>query len=304
MALARNSPPKENQSADTQLAPELMARVRQIQVRTRRLVSDVLSGAYRSTFRGSGVEFEEVRPYQPGDDVRSIDWNRTARSAGAFVKTYVEERELTLLFLVDTSRSMDFGAKFDFARRFAASVAYVGLINHDRVSVVGFADGVLQEMPARRGKNQLWRTLHFLERMQAAGRTSLQSALRGFFGARRSRGLVVLISDFLDRNGFEPAFQVIREFRHEVFAVHVVSPEERDPVIGDDVVLIDSEEGAATEARVSADLLAAYRDTFARYCTEIEGFCRSHGWDLGFATVAGGGTEVTISAPLPARGEP
>src|SRR5262245_27703272 len=96
---------------ETPFAPEIMARVRQIQIRTHRLVNDVRSGAYRSSFRASGIEFEEVRPYQPGDDVRSIDWNRTAKTGEPFVKTYVEERELTLVFLVDTSRSMDFGSR-------------------------------------------------------------------------------------------------------------------------------------------------------------------------------------------------
>src|SRR6185436_4760135 len=101
------------------------------QIRTHRLVNDVLSGAYRSTFRGSGIEFEEVRPYQAGDDVRSIDWHRTARTGEPFVKTYVEERELTLVFLVDTSRSMDFGSreatKREMAAGFCALLSYVAL---------------------------------------------------------------------------------------------------------------------------------------------------------------------------------
>lgn len=265
-------------AADLLFSEEFLRQLEHLAVVTRRPAAGHLRGHHRSRRTGSGMVFTDYRPYSAGDDTRNLDWNTYMRLDRLILRLFEEEADLPIYLFVDASRSMDFGAKFDFARRFAASVAYVGLINHDRVSVVGFSDGVLQEMPARRGKNQLWRTLHFLERMQAAGRTSLQSALRAFFGARRTRGLVVLISDFLDRNGFEPAFQVIRQFRHEVFAVHVVSPEERDPVIGDDVVLIDSEEGAATEARVSADLLAAYRDTFARYCTEIEGFCRSHGW--------------------------
>jgi uncharacterized protein (DUF58 family) len=175
---------------------------------------------------------------------------------------------------------MDFGApsKFDFARRFAAAIAYIGLINHDRVSLVAFSDGVIEEMPARRGKNQVWRSLHFLERLQAAGGTSLQTAFRGFFGARRTRGLVVLISDFLDREGFERSFQVIREYRHEVFAVHVTSPEELEPELADEVLLVDSELGHSTRTRVTPDLVRAYRETFMHYCAEIEGFCRSHGW--------------------------
>src|SRR5262245_16440539 len=105
------------------LPVDLMRRVAQIQLRTHRMVNDVLSGAYRSSFRGSGIEFEEVRRYQPGDDVRSIDWNRTAKMNEAFVKTYVEERELILALLVDTSPSMDFGSRELSKREVAASLA-------------------------------------------------------------------------------------------------------------------------------------------------------------------------------------
>ena len=154
--------------------------------------------------------------------------------------------------------------------RFAAAIAYIGLINHDRVSLVAFSDGVIEEMPARRGKNQVWRSLHFLERLESSGSTSLRSAFRGFFGARRTRGLVVVISDFLDREGFERSFQVIREYRHDVFAVHVTSPEEVEPVLADEVLLVDSELGQSTRTRVTPDLIKSYRETYARYCAEIE----------------------------------
>src|SRR5688500_5684377 len=113
----------EPERASSLLAPELMARVRQIQIRTHDLVSEMLSGAYRSTFRGTGIEFEEVRPYQPGDEVRAIDWNVTARTGEPFIKTFVEERQLVLQLLVDTSLSMDFGSGPRTKREAAAEVA-------------------------------------------------------------------------------------------------------------------------------------------------------------------------------------
>ena len=143
---------------------------------------------------------------------------------------------------------------------------------------MAFSDGVVEEMPARRGKSQVWRSLHFLDRLEATGGTSLRSAFRSFFGARRTRGLVVVISDFLDREGFERSFQLIREYRHDVFAVHVTSPEEVEPALADEVLLVDSELGHSARTRVTPDLIKAYRETFLRYCAEIEGFCRSHGW--------------------------
>jgi uncharacterized protein (DUF58 family) len=224
--------------------------------------------------------FTDYRPYSPGDDTRNLDWGTYLRLDRLILRLFEEEADLPIYIFLDVSRSMDFGApsKFDFARKIAAALAYIGLINHDRVSIVAFSDGVVREMPARRGKNQVWRVLHFLERIDASGGTSLQSAFRSFFGARRTRGLTVVISDFLDREGFERSFQVIRQFRHDVFAVHVMSRDEIDPVLADEVLLVDSEEGGAARVHVTHDLVKAYHDTFLRYCAEIEAFCRSHGW--------------------------
>lgn len=247
---------------------------------TRGPVAGHLRGHHRSRRTGTGMIFTDYRPYSPGDDTRNLDWGTYLRLDRLILRLFEEEADLPVYIFLDVSRSMDFGApsKFDFARRFAAALAYIGLINHDRVSIVAFADGVVEEMPARRGKNQVWRSLHFLERVKTQGSTSLQAAFRAFFGGRRTRGLVLVISDFLDREGYEQSFQVIRQFRHDVFALHVTSPEETDPVAGDEVLLVDSEIGGSTQMRVTPDLLRAYRDEFAKYCTEIEAFCRGHGW--------------------------
>lgn len=246
----------------------------------RRPVAGHLRGHHRSRRTGSGMIFTDYRPYSPGDDTRNLDWGTYLRLDRLVLRLFEEEADLPVYVFVDVSRSMDFGtpSKFDFARKFAAAIAYVALINHDRVSLVAFSDGVIAEMPARRGKSQAWRLLHFLERLQASGGTSLQTAFRSFFGARRTRGLAVVISDFLDREGFERSFQLIREYRHDVFAVHVTSAEEVEPVLADEVILVDSERGDSAQTRVTPDLIKAYRETFLCYCAEIEGFCRSHGW--------------------------
>lgn len=259
---------------------EFLRQLEHLALAASRPVAGHLRGQHRSRRTGSGMVFTDYRPYSPGDDTRNLDWGSYLRLDRLVLRLFEEEADLPVYIFVDASRSMDFGrpSKFDFARRFAAALAYIGLVNHDRVSMVAFADGVMEEMPARRGKNQVWRTMHFLERIKPAGRTSLQSAFRSFFGGRRTRGLVIIASDFLDRAGFESSFQVIRQFRHEVFAVHVVSPEELAPQFGDELVLVDSEEGSATEVRVTDDLLASYSDAFQQYCGEIESFCRSHGW--------------------------
>lgn len=247
---------------------------------TRGPVAGHLRGHHRSRRTGSGMVFTDYRPYSPGDDTRNLDWGTYLRLDRLILRLFEEEADLPIYIFIDASRSMDFGtpSKFDFARRFAAALAYVGLVNHDRVSLVAFADGVVDELPARRGKQQVWRSLHFLERLQASGETNLQAALRRYFGSRRTRGLVVLISDFLDRAGYEGGLQVAREFRHDLFAVQVTASEEVEPDLADEVMLVDSEQGQVTRARVTPELIEAYRETFARHGAQIEGFCRGQGW--------------------------
>jgi uncharacterized protein (DUF58 family) len=259
---------------------EFLRQIEHLTLLTRRPVAGHLRGQHRSRRTGTGMVFTDYRPYSPGDDTRNLDWGTYLRLDRLILRLFEEEADLPVYIFIDVSRSMDFGApsKFDFARRFAAVIAYIGLINHDRVSLVAFADGVVEEMPARRGKNQIWRSLQFLERLKASGGTSLHSAFRGFFGARRTRGLVVLISDFLDREGFARSFQVIREFRHDVFAVHVTSTDEMEPALADEVLLVDSELGHSARVRVTSELIKAYREMFLGYCMQIEGFCRGHGW--------------------------
>jgi len=259
---------------------EFLRQLEHLTMLARRPVAGHLRGHHRSRRTGSGMIFTDYRPYSPGDDTRNLDWGAYLRLDRLILRLFEEEADLPVYVFVDASRSMDFGtpSKFDFARRFAAAIAYIGLINHDRVSLLAFSDDVIEEMPARRGKNQVWRSLHFLEHLEASGGTSLQTAFRRFFGARRTRGLAIVISDFLDRDGFERSFQVIREYRHDVFAVHVTSPEEVEPALADEVLLVDSELGRSARTRVTPDLIKAYRETFVRYCAEIESFCRAHGW--------------------------
>jgi uncharacterized protein (DUF58 family) len=265
---------------DALFSEDFRRQLEHLAVITRGPVAGHLRGHHRSRRTGSGMVFTDYRPYSAGDDTRNLDWGTYLRLDRLILRLFEEEADLPIYIFVDASRSMDFGSpsKFDFARRFAAAMAYVGLINHDRVSLVAFADGIVAELPARRGKQQVWRSLHFLEGLQASGETSLQATFRRHFGARRTRGLVILLSDFLDREGYESGLQVAREFRHDVFAVQVTAPEEVEPELADEVVLVDAEQGRFVNTIVTPDLIAAYRKMFAQHCAQIEGFCRGHGW--------------------------
>ncbi len=234
------------------LVPELMARVSQIQLRTHRMVNDVLSGAYRSTFRGSGIEFEEVRPYQPGDDVRTIDWNRTAKAGEPFVKTYVEERELTLVFLVDTSLSMDFGSRLwtkrEIGAAFCALLSFVAQRSQDRVGLCLFGGQPGLHLPARKGAGAVSRVVReVIAAPPTPGGTDFRSVLELQARTLRRRALLFVGSDFVgfDRAAADVLARLAR--RHDAVAVRVVDPFERELPPAGWISMRDVESGTLEE---------------------------------------------------------
>ena len=233
-------PKKQHETtAEGWLAPELMARVRKIQVRTHKLVSSALAGAYRSNFRGTGIEFESVRPYEPGDDVRTIDWKVTARVSEPFVKTYVEDRTLILQLVVDTSRSMDFGSgeksKREAAAEVCALLALVAGRNQDQVGLCLFADEPGLHLAPKKGQHHVLRLIREVMAAPATGRgSSLTTVLEHQLRHLKRRSLVLVVSDFLgtDADAWEdPLTRLAR--RHDVIAVRVFDPlEEELPAAG------------------------------------------------------------------------
>ena len=229
------------------LSPELFARIRGIQLRAQRLVTAMLAGEYASAFKGRGMEFEKVREYQPGDDVRHIDWNVTARMRAPYVKEFREERELTVVLLVDVSASGAFGSgtrlKQDVAAEVAAILAYTAIRNNDRVGVLLFSDHVEHYVPAKKGRGHVWQVIRaILTHRSQMGGTDLTAALAALGRVARRRAVVFLISDFLDA-GFADALALASR-RHELCAVHIVDPRETElPPVGL-VQLEDAETGA------------------------------------------------------------
>ena len=222
----------------THLAPELAARVRQIHIRTHRLVSTALSGGYRSTFRGQGVEFEEVRPYQPGDDVRSIDWNVTARTGEPFIKTYREERELSLELLVDTGLSMDFGSrrwtKREAAAQLASLIAYVAVEHQDRVGLTLFGEEPGLHLKARKGGKHIMRIVReIMAAPVSPGRSDLVRVIEQAERTLHRRSLVFVFSDFLaneDPRQREEWPECLARLarRHDVICVRLTDPFEEE----------------------------------------------------------------------------
>ncbi len=265
----------------TQLfSDDFLRRLEHLTMLTRRPVAGHLRGAHRSRRTGSGMVFTDFRPYSAGDDIKHLDWGIYLRLDRLLLRLFEEEADLPVYVFVDTSASMGVGepSKFDFVRRIAAALSYLSLVNHDRVSIVAWADGIAHELPVRRGKTQMWPTLRFLEGLAAGGGTDLQAALRGYFGARRTRGLVVLLSDFMDNAGFAPSANWLRQFRHEVVAMQVLSPQELEPGLPEEVVLVDAESGVADTLHVTPALLTAYHSALEAHCADVEAQCRRHGW--------------------------
>ena len=232
------------------LPRELIKKVRHIEVRTRRLVNDMLAGQYQSVFKGHGMAFDEVRQYQAGDDIRLIDWNVSARQGDAFVKVFREERELTVMLLVDMSGSGRFGscaqAKRELAAEFAALLAFSAIKNNDRVGLIVFTDRVEKFVPPKKGKKHVLRVVtEILSYEPLSPRTHLDTGLRFLGNVSRRRAVAFLISDFVDQ-GYEHALKVAGK-RHDLIPVTITDPlEEELPDLG--VVLVEDPETGEVEA--------------------------------------------------------
>lgn len=228
-------------------ALENYRRVRRLVIPVQKVVNEVFSGEYHSAFRGRGIEFAEVREYQPGDDVRAIDWNVTARTGRPFVKQYQEERELTGLFVVNVSGSMRFGTrgstKAELATRLCAILALSALQNHDKVGLVLFSDRVELFLRPRKGRHQALRIIREIQAAPAVSRsTRLEVPLQELRRVLKRRAVVFLVSDFLDPVPVKDLSLLGR--RHDIMALGVQDPAETDfPAVGW-VGLVDAESGA------------------------------------------------------------
>jgi uncharacterized protein (DUF58 family) len=218
------------------LPAAVMRQIRRLQLRARRAVQTLLGGEYHSVFKGTGLSFEEVREYQPGDDVRSIDWNVTARMGSPFIKRFVEERELTVLLAVDVSGSQRFGTqrhtKRAVAAEVAALIAFSAVANNDRVGLLAVSDEVERFIPPGKGAKHALRVLRdilFYEPRRPG--TSLKTAFDFLNQALPRRAIVFFVSDWLD-TGYEPAFRLAAR-KHDLIAVRVSDPREEElPAVG------------------------------------------------------------------------
>jgi uncharacterized protein (DUF58 family) len=247
---------------------EVLKKIRRIEIRTKKLVNDLFSGEYHSSFKGQGMEFEEVRQYEPGDDIRLIDWNVTARTGYPHIKKFREERELSVVLLVDASSSGQFGTRERFKNEIAAELsallAFSAIKNNDKVGMIIFTDSIEKFIPPQKGRAHVLRLIREILYFKPTGRgTDIGGALEYFNRVIKRRSVVFLISDFLSEGFYKPL--QIANNKHDIIAVKITDPRETG---FDSIGLIELEDAETGEVYMIDTASKEFRREFAARAQE------------------------------------
>ena len=262
--------------ADALLTPDFLRRLEGLELVSKKIRAGRMKGERLSRRKGRGSEFADYRPYTAGDDLRFLDWNLFGRLDKLFLRLFLEDEDLHVHLLIDHSRSMDFGAptKLRYAKQVAAALGFVGLVNTDRVTIEAVGGA---RSPVFRGRPSLWRMVRFLDGIGPGEGVDLNRGLRSFSLRATGRGVAVVLSDFLDKGGYEEGLRYLAARNLDVYAVQVLAQEEIDPPYVGDLKLTDAEDGDEAEVTISAPLLERYRQTLAAYRGGLHGFCTRRG---------------------------
>ena len=250
------------------LPKEVIKKIRRIEIRTKKLVNELFSGEYHSTFKGQGMEFEEVRQYEPGDDVRLIDWNVTARMGQPYIKKFREERELTVILLIDVSSSGQFGTRDRFKNETAAELgallAFSAIKNNDKVGLIIFTDQIKIFVPPKKGRAHVLRIIREILYFKPHGKgTNIAAALEYFNKVIRRKSVVFLVSDFLSE-GFTKPLQIANN-KHDIIAIKVSDPRE---ITFENIGLIELEDAETGEVLIIDTGSKEFRKEFAAQSAE------------------------------------
>jgi len=261
------------------LDPQFLAKLEQLELVSRKIFLGLMKGERRSKKKGQSVEFADYRNYVKGDDLRFLDWNLYARLDRLFIRLFQEEEDLHFYVLIDNSLSMDFGnpSKLHYARQIAAALGFIGLVNMNRVVIEAFHDRITQSLPAVRGRKSLWRMLDFLQKLEPAGPSNLRESLKTFTMKLSGKGIVILLSDMMDKEGYEDALRYLVARQYDIYVIQVLSQEELDPEILGDLKLIDIEDLDEAEITVSAPLIKRYKQNLAAFQAGLQEFCNRRG---------------------------
>ncbi len=276
---------------------DFLKKLERLRLIAKRLDWTGAKGEHAASRKGFSLEFSDYRRYQRGDDLRYVDWNIYRRLDRLLLKVFTAEEEMNIYLLVDTSRSMGFPAasnaaakespaKIDYAKRVAAALGYIGLKNLDRVGGAAFTSNLHGLLKLGRGRAQILRLFSFLNRLSCAGPTNVRAAIHKFTTLFPQRGLVVVVSDLFDPDGWQAAIEELARKKYQVLVIHVLDEEELHPAFLGDVALVDAEGSRERRLFVDAELARRFQQELQGYFREIESVCASHGVDYLRTTTA------------------
>ena len=269
------------------LDAKLMSKLEQLELLTRKIFRGSMKGERRSKRRGESVEFADFRNYVAGDDLRFLDWNAYARLDKLFLKLFLEEEDLHVSVLFDTSKSMDWGkpvTKGLYAKRLAAALAYIGLCNYDRVSLYAFSDFLQYEMKGMRGRRMAAEMLQFVQSIEFGGGSNLENTCKHYAIRHPQRGVVIVLSDFLDKAGFETGLRYLLGRNLDLYVIQILSADELEPTLTGDLKLRDVEDDDLAEITVTRALINRYKHNVQTYCQSLKDYCGRRGVNYIFAT--------------------
>jgi uncharacterized protein (DUF58 family) len=261
------------------LSPELLTKLEAMELVSRKIFRGRMKGERRSKRKGQSVEFADFRNYVPGDDLRFIDWNMFARLDKLFLKLFLEEEDLHFYAAIDVSQSMNFGqpTKLEYAKQLAAALGYIGLCRADRVRIEPLDGYPSSSAPVLRGRKALWQMIQYLEGIQPGNNCTLTQGIKSFCIRNKGKGILLIISDLMDKNGYQEALKYLVARDLDVYLVHVLSQEELDPALAGDLKLVDCEDRDIAEISVSQRLIDRYRRTVATFIEQAREFCSRRG---------------------------
>lgn len=267
------------------LEPAFLSRLERMAILAKKVKPGVSKGERKSNRKGSSIDFADYRDYVQGDDLRHVDWNIYGRLESLYIKLFEEREDLTLHLLIDASESMKFGSppKIQMAQQLAAALGYIALSGHERVSAEAFSEGSVQRITPCRGKASVQKLFYFLEGVSAGGGTGLEKSGQQYLARNRSRGVVLLLTDFFDEAGFEGVVQRLALSRSEVHMLHILAPEELEPKLTGDLKLVDSETKNFAEVSMSGGLMKQYKKNKDGFLASVRSFCSARG--IGYSLV-------------------
>jgi uncharacterized protein (DUF58 family) len=284
--MTQTADPKSHQSL--LLSPQFMARLDQLDLVSRKLLAGKMKGERRSKRQGQSVEFADYRNYVIGDDLRFIDWNIYARLDKLFLKLFLEEEDLSLYILLDVSKSCDFGTpnKAFYIKQVAAALAYIGLVNYNRVTIAAMNSTVVADTGAMRGRTKVAQMIDFVSKLEPEGSSDLATACKRFALTNRRKGVCVVLSDFFDKSGYENALRYVAGGNYDLFCVQTLSPQEIDPDLQGDLRLKDIEDDDEAEVSITQPLIKQYKSNLNAYCLGLKDYITRHGGTYLFTSTA------------------